>query len=176
MDEAGWVDVAEVLDALEMSHDQLLEAVATNDKGRLELEAGRVRACQGHSSGTMPVTRDGLEASWRQVQPPGSLWHGTAPRAIGGIAARGIGAGRRTHVHLAPRPDSRVGKRASVDLLLEIAPEALAAAAEPIFEAPNGVILVRHVPVACIVGVTAATPAGEAALDAARQALALHRR
>jgi putative RNA 2'-phosphotransferase len=155
MDKAGWVDVADVLATLEMSYDELLSAVATNDKGRLQLTDARVRACQGHSLAGVPVTCEALERSWQTIAPTESLWHGTNAGAIAGIAEHGITAGQRTHVHLARQPDSHVGKRARVDLLLEVSPSLLDGASLPVFEAPNGVILVRHVPVSCIVGVRA---------------------
>jgi len=180
MDAAGWVDAADVLDALDLSHKQLLDAVATNDKGRLQLAGDRLRACQGHSRANMPVTRDALEASWRTFQPEtqdqGSLWHGTGVGAIRGIAAQGIQPGERTHVHLAPRPDSHVGKRASVELLLEVSLDRLANVGISIFEAPNGVVLVRHVPLDCIIDVTAKTTARGAVLVAARHDLGLDQR
>jgi putative RNA 2'-phosphotransferase len=167
MDEAGCVDVADVLAALDMTNDELLDTVATNDKGRLQLTGGRVRACQGHSLAGVPVTQDALERTWQIITPTDSLWHGTNADAIAGIARHGITPGQRTHVHLARQPDSHVGKRARVDLLLEVSPSLLGEASLTVFEAPNGVILVRHVPPDCIVGVrpgiaTGAENAGEA--------------
>src|SRR3954447_3519486 len=77
MDEQGWADVDDVLAVLGMSHEHLFDAVAANDKGRLQLDGSRIRACQGHSLVGMPVTQDALERSWRVIRPVSSLWHGT---------------------------------------------------------------------------------------------------
>lgn len=51
MDAGGWVRVSELLPHLGASEEELRRAVANDRKGRFELgaEAGRVRACQGHS-------------------------------------------------------------------------------------------------------------------------------
>lgn len=173
MDAAGWTPVAQVLTALKISHADLEEAVRRNDKGRLQLVGDRVRACQGPSLEGMPVTRAALEATWVMVTPSRSLWHGTSVASVAGIAAGGLLPGRRSHVHLAADADARVGKRARVDLLLEVSPRELAEHGLHIFQAPNGVLLVRHVPVTCIVAVRAANPAGQRALPAARRALGL---
>jgi putative RNA 2'-phosphotransferase len=168
MDAAGWVEVTAVLDALGLTRAELDEVVATNDKGRLQLEGHRVRAGQGHSREGMPVTLDALEASWRPLEPTGPLWHGTSVAAVAGIARTGIEPGRRTHVHLAPTPDSHIGKRASVALLLEISPTGLT-----LFQAPNGVLLTRHVPTRSILSVRGANHAGRAAAGDAALALGL---
>jgi putative RNA 2'-phosphotransferase len=173
MDAAGWAPVVQVLAVLRISRADLDEAVRANDKGRLQLAGDLVRACQGHSLEGMPVTQAALEASWAVVRPSRSLWHGTSVGSVAGIAAHGLLPGRRSHVHLAADADARVGKRAHVDLLLEVSPRELAEHGLCVFRAPNGVLLVRHVPVTCIVAVRAASPAGERALPAARRALGL---
>jgi putative RNA 2'-phosphotransferase len=155
MDEAGWASVDDVLALLDITHAELLDTVETNDKGRLELEGVRIRACQGHSLAAMPVSQGALENSWTVVTPSASLWHGTTVRAIDSIGELGITPGGRSHVHLAPNADSHVGKRSSVEILLEISPQPLADEGLTIFEAPNGVIMVRHVPVVAIVAARA---------------------
>lgn len=168
MDAAGWIDVDAALDALDLTRAELDEAVATDAKARLQLVGHRVRAVQGHSCDGTPVTAHALEASWRPVDPSASLWHGTSVAAVAGIARTGIEPGRRTHVHLAAAADSHVGKRVAVALLLEVSPTGLA-----VFEAPNGVLLTRHVPTASIVGVRGTTRAGRAAAPGAAAALGL---
>ena len=172
MDAAGWAAIDDVLAVLSIDRPSLDDAVATNTKRRLQVDGPRIRACQGHSLEGTPVTLEALEASWVVAESDGSLWHGTNVAAVAGIAAEGIRPVRRTHVHLAPGPSSLVGKRAAVDLLLEVAPARLRAAGLGIFEAPNGVILVRRVPTAAIVGVRAETDRGRASLTAARDQLA----
>jgi putative RNA 2'-phosphotransferase len=120
MDQAGWASVADVLRVTGITDTALARAVKEkNDKGRLQLDGDRLRACQGHSPANTPVTREALEASWTVVHPTGRLlWHGTRLSALPGIARGGLQAGDRTHVHLAETVDSRVGKRANVEVLL----------------------------------------------------------
>jgi putative RNA 2'-phosphotransferase len=126
----------------------------------------------------MPVTLDALERSWRWAEPDHLLWHGTSVAAVEGIARTGLEPGGRTHVHLAPEADSHVGRRSAVDILLGIDPAKLRRLSVDVFEAPNGVLLARHVPVSCISRVESASKAGAEALESVRRALlgdAVHR-
>jgi len=173
MDAAGWAAIDAVLRATGMTRAELDEAVRTNTKRRLEIAGERVRACQGHSLANTAITREALERSWVAYEGDASLWHGTSRAAIDGIADAGILPIARTHVHLAPSEASLVGKRANVALLLEVDPTRLRAAGLGIFVAPNGVVLVREVPPACIVGVRATTEAGTSALDEVQGLLGL---
>lgn len=152
MDAAGWMAVGDVLDYLKMSRRTLGEIVKRNNKRRIQLVGERVRACQGHSLDCTAVTRDALEASWTVVTSDASLWHGTRTEVVGDIAREGIRALARTHVHLAPSTNSVVGKRAAVGVLLEVSPARVRDAGFRVFRAPNGVVLIRHVPPGCIVG------------------------
>jgi putative RNA 2'-phosphotransferase len=170
MDAAGWAPVAEVLRALRMTRSLFDEAVATNTKSRLEIAGDRVRASQGHSPSGTPVTLDALEASWASWSGEGPLWHGTHANALPGIARLGILSGERTHAHLTDSLESAVGKRSQVDVMLEVSPALLRAEGIGIHRSPNGVILIRHVPPACIVGLVPMTKrarADEARLRAA---------
>lgn len=152
MDAAGWAEVEDVRRVLHMSRAALEAAVRDNTKSRLELRGTRIRACQGHSLRGMPVTCDALEATWEEVGEDDPVFHGTRIAALQGIAREGILPGERTHVHLAEAIDSSVGKRAAVDVMLEVSPPRLRAEGIGIFRAPNGVILARRVPVAALVG------------------------
>lgn len=152
MDAAGWVAVDDVLRALRMPRALLEQVVTENTKNRLELRGDRVRASQGHSLDGMPVTHDGLEASWEEFRGDASIWHGTSVSAAKAIAREGIRPAARTHVHLTDALDSTVGKRSNVDLMLEVSPARLRAEGIRVFRSPNGVILVRRVPAGCIVG------------------------
>ncbi|MGK3995854.1 RNA 2'-phosphotransferase [Sorangium sp. So ce1024] len=152
MDEAGWVAVDDVLGALGMTRSRLDEVVANNTKNRLEIRGDRVRASQGHSREGMPVTLAGLEASWEELHGDASIWHGTSVDAVRGIAREGIRPVARTHVHCTDALESAVGKRSKVDVMLEISPARLRARGIRVFRSQNGVILVREVPVGCIVG------------------------
>lgn len=157
MDEAGWVDADAVLRTLHMSRAELEIVVRDNNKGRLELVEGRVRACQGHSLDNRAVTREALERSWDVYTSDASVWHGTNIEAVGSIANEGILAVARTHVHLAPAMTSKVGKRASVHVMLEVSPALVRAAGIGLYTAPNGVVLAREIPAASVVGLQAMT-------------------
>jgi len=173
MDAAGWVSVAEVLRYLRMRREDLEEIVATNTKSRLTIRGERVRACQGHSTENMPVTCEALEASWDLFAGDGSLWHGTTVDATESIARSGLVPQRRTHVHLAPSLESKVGKRSATPVVLEVSVARLREAGQGIFEAENGVVLVRHVPVACIVGLVCTTRASRASERSLRATFSL---
>jgi putative RNA 2'-phosphotransferase len=157
MDAAGWADVDDVLRTLGMSRSTLEDAVRENNKARYEVRGRRIRACQGHSRDGMPVTLEALEASWERYTGEGPVWHGTRIAAVASIAREGLLPGERTHVHLAEALDSTVGKRANVDVMLEVSPARLAAAGLALFVSPNGVVLARAVPPSAIVGLRAMT-------------------
>ena len=117
---------------------------------RVASRGARIRAVQGHSLAGTPVTLDALEASWTVVTDDAPIFHGTRLAVLGPIERDGLVPGARTHVHLAESPDARAGKRAQVDVLLEVAPAALRAAGIALHRAPNGVVLARRVPPVCI--------------------------
>jgi putative RNA 2'-phosphotransferase len=156
MDEAGWVNLDDLLRIARMSKTDLDRVMNTDPKHRLQLVGERIRACQGHSLDT-GVTREGLERSWSGYHGAGSIWHGTQLSAVPQIARQGLVPGARTHVHCADTPDSTVGKRSAAHVLLEVSPAKLRAAGQDIFESPNGVVLVRHIPRGAIIGVVPCT-------------------
>ncbi len=184
MDGAGFAAVDDVLRLVRMTPAALDEVVRDNDKGRYELRGptlapgavsaalpgARIRACQGHSSGT-PVTLEGLEATWETVAGDELLFHGTHAAVAAAICVEGLRAMERSHVHLAESERARVGKRAGVDVLLAVSPAAVRAAGFTIFRAPNGVILARAVPAEAIVDVIACNRPGERAAGALRALL-----
>ena len=146
----GWAAIADVQELLGLTRDRLDLAVRENDKQRLQVDGDRIRACQGHSLAGMPVTREALENSWERVRPTELLWHGTTRAALATIRRDGLHPGRRTHVHLAPAKDSRVGRRTRVEVLLGVDCGNL-----EVYRAPNGVLLTREVPADAIVRVDA---------------------
>lgn len=169
MDPAGWAAVPDVLRVLDIGREVLERAVAENDKDRLEFDGDSIRACQGHSIAGTPVTLAALEASWEPTSPH-RLWHGTSLAAVPGIGRSGLEPGTRTHVHLAARPDSKTGKRANVEVLLEISGPRLRRAGIEVHRAPNGVLLARHVPAAAIVDVAGVRVSAAEARRAGRTA------
>lgn len=152
MDAAGWAAVPDVLAETRLDRRELEAVVARNDKRRLQLVGDRVRACQGHSRDGVPVTLDALESSWFRFAGADRIWHGTGLGALEGIAARGIEPSARTHVHLAEGLESKVGKRAKVQVMLAVSVARLVAQGVEVWQAPNGVVLARRVPVAAIEG------------------------
>lgn len=150
MDAAGWVAVEDVLRLLELEPAALRQVVAQDEKSRLQWEGERLRACQGHSLKGTPVTPDALEQSWLPYEGRGPLWHGTSLAALPQIARDGLRPMERTHVHLAAATDSKVGKRARVDVLLRVELARLSAHGLRVFASPNGVLLVRWVPAEAI--------------------------
>ena len=153
MDAAGWTSVDEVLRVIGFDRERLVQVVRDNTKQRLQLDGDRIRACQGHSTDNPFVRVDALEKSWRRYDADEKFFHGTRADLVPVIRRDGLKPMGRTHVHCAASPDSRVGKRASVDVLLVIEPTLVRAEDLDIFVSPNGVILVRRVPPSAIVDV-----------------------
>lgn len=151
MDAAGWVPIPRVLAWARIDRATLDEVVRSNNKERYQLDGDRIRACQGHSLSGTPVTVDALEASWEVWAGQSSLWHGTTAAALPSILQQGLWPQARTHVHLAPAADAKVGKRANVQVLLRVDPARVRAAGIGIFSSSNGVILARHIPPEAIV-------------------------
>ena len=170
MDAAGWCRVDDVLGHVRIDAAQLLRVVERNNKSRLQLDHGRIRASQGHSTTGMPVTQDALEASWTRFTGTGPIWHGTQVRAAFSILASGILPAARTHVHLAAETDSVVGKRTNVGVMLGVDPQRMSAHGFGVFVSPNGVLLAREVPADCIVEIQCISRKAKACENALRRA------
>lgn len=166
MDPAGWVQVADVLAYLKVSYDELAVLVQENSKNRLQLDHQRIRACQGHSNDNPAIVIEALEASWSTSTTVDSVWHGTHVEALKTIAKQGIKPMGRTHVHCAASMDSPVGKRANVDIVLEISSKRIRQAGFTLYQAFNGVVLVRFVPSSCILHLHPQTRKGRAKVKA----------
>ena len=142
LDEAGWVDVDELLAALRLTRSELEHVVATNDKRRFAFdETGtRIRASQGHSVG--------VDLGYAAAAPPADLFHGTVERFLPAILAEGLRPGRRHAVHLSADVASAraVGARRGRPVVLRIDAAALAAAGAHFSCSANGVWLVDAVP------------------------------
>ncbi len=148
LDEAGWAEVAELLEkarragkALTM---ELLEyVVAHNDKKRFEFNAdhSRIRASQGHSIA--------VELGYRPETPPETLYHGTALRFLESIRQQGLIKGNRHHVHLSTDRQTmlEVGARHGQPVLLTINAGKMHRDGFEFYLSTNRVWLVDHVPV-----------------------------
>ncbi len=138
----GWVDVDALLQrARWISRAELEQVVAQNAKQRFALEAGRIRAQQGHSVR--------VDLHLERQDPPEILYHGTAQRYLSSILAQGLRRGTRHHVHLSAELATAraVGARHGRLVVLEVRARALADEGVPFFLSGNGVWLVAHVPV-----------------------------
>lgn len=149
LDEGGWTDVDDLLDALhahgvELTRAELDQIVASSDKQRFALSADgtRIRANQGHSVQ--------VELGLPSLTPPDVLYHGTVDVALPGIRAQGLLKGQRHHVHLSADIETakKVGGRRGKPVVLAIKAKEMAAAGHSFLRSENGVWLVDHVPVA----------------------------
>jgi putative RNA 2'-phosphotransferase len=145
LDEAGWIDVDTLLDALAAHGRPTDEATlhrlaAGTDKRRFEIVGSRIRAAQGHS---VPVDL-GLEPA----VPPPVLYHGTVRRFLDGIRASGLLPRGRHHVHLSATPEtaSIVGARRGDPVVLTIDAAAMHRDGAVFYRAANGVWLTALVP------------------------------
>src|ERR1700748_1506688 len=92
LDGGGWADVAELLQAVGLTREQLELIVAENNKSRFIFsdDGQKIRATQGHS---IPVDL-GYEAS----PPPDVLFHGTHEGVVASILEKGLRKGARNPV------------------------------------------------------------------------------
>ncbi|MFF7157277.1 RNA 2'-phosphotransferase [Streptomyces sp. NPDC008139] len=147
LDEAGWVDVDELIAACaargrRFSRAELDHVVATNDKKRFAYceDGRRIRASQGHSV----AVRLGLEAA----EPPDVLYHGTASATAPLILAEGLRPMSRQDVHLSADVETavRVGSRHGRPVVLAVDARGLAAEGHVFRISANGVWLTDRVP------------------------------
>ncbi|WP_121633351.1 RNA 2'-phosphotransferase [Tropicibacter alexandrii] len=147
LDRHGWVGIAELLRAMKragrpLSRAQLLEIVEQNDKRRFTIspDGQRIRAAQGHSVD--------VDLGLTQLEPPPTLYHGTASHSLDAIFASGLLPGRRRHVHLSGGADTAldVGRRHGKPVILCVAAREMHEAGHVFFKADNGVWLTDHVP------------------------------
>ncbi len=149
--EQGWVEVDLLIEAAARSgrrftREELDRVVATNDKQRFALsDDGRlIRASQGHSVR--------VDLALEPVEPPETLFHGTATRFLKSIAREGLRPGSRQHVHLSldEKTATTVGSRHGVPAVLVIRAGSMHREGFVFYRSDNGVWLTDAVPVAYI--------------------------
>ncbi|MEM1093278.1 MAG: RNA 2'-phosphotransferase [Bacteroidota bacterium] len=147
LDAHGWVAVDALLQGAQaagvtLDRAMLDEVVRTSDKQRFAFSADgqRIRASQGHS------VRVDLQLA--PVQPPATLFHGTATRFLASIRTYGLRPGTRQHVHLSADATTatRVGQRHGTPVVLTVHASPLHAAGHRFFRSANGVWLTDTVP------------------------------
>lgn len=148
LDNEGWADVDHLLACLAgsgkiTSLQELETVVAENDKQRFRFseDRTRIRANQGHSIA--------IDLALQPVQPPSTLYHGTATRFLESIREKGLVKGSRQHVHLSAERTTahKVGQRHGRPVILIVEAAKMSADGFDFFVSDNGVWLVDHVPV-----------------------------
>lgn len=147
LDEAGWVDVAVLLERCAahgkaISREALHEIVATSPKQRFAVstDGERIRANQGHSVG--------VELGYEPAEPPLELFHGTVEKFLAAIRNDGLLKMQRHHVHLSPDRETaaNVGQRRGKPIILIVQAERMARSGHEFYLSTNGVWLTDHVP------------------------------
>ncbi|MEM7126063.1 MAG: RNA 2'-phosphotransferase [Chloroflexota bacterium] len=146
LDVAGWADVPELIRlarqaGVDLNEELLVEVVQNNDKQRFALspDGQRIRANQGHS---IDVTL-GLKS----IEPPETLYHGTATRFLEAILQEGLKPGNRQHVHLSSDVETaiKVGRRHGKPTVLVVQAGPMARAGYLFYRSDNGVWLTDYV-------------------------------
>lgn len=151
LDPEGWVEVEQLVAGLRtrpgwpaVTVEQVRHVVETSDKQRFELNGSLIRARYGHSRAARPT--------YRAVEPPPVLYHGTPRRNVEQILKDGLKAMSRQYVHLSATPAMarQVGRRRDEKPALLRIRAAEAHAAGIVFGTPSGqadnVYLVEAVP------------------------------
>jgi putative RNA 2'-phosphotransferase len=148
LDKNGWASVESLLEKVNASHVQFNKAeldfvVENNNKKRFSYNYNqtKIRANQGHSID--------IELGYAPVEPPETLFHGTAKQFLTNIKAQGLQKMNRHHVHLSADKDTaiNVGQRHGVVTVLTVQSKAMYDAGYEFFLSTNGVWLTDHVPV-----------------------------
>jgi putative RNA 2'-phosphotransferase len=121
LDPDGYAGLHDVLSAVQAAMPDATEAeliavvdTIEPDKRRFTISDGEIRANYGHSLAT--------RIEYPAGDPPEVLWHGTADRALPGIAAYGLLPMKRQYVHLTTDPNIalRVGARYGTPRVLKV--------------------------------------------------------
>jgi putative RNA 2'-phosphotransferase len=147
LDSAGWVRVAELLEAMgrhgfALTREELERVVETSDKKRFALsdDGERIRASQGHSVE--------VELGYEPATPPEVLYHGTVDRFLAPIRQKGLVKGARHHVHLSADVGTatKVGGRRGRAVVLTVDAAGMVREGIVFYVSANGVWLTEHVP------------------------------
>lgn len=142
LDAQGWADVDEVIAKAgargkHYSRTLIEQIVRDSDKQRFKLsdDGRRIRANQGHSID--------IDLALQPVEPPASLYHGTATRFAASIRSTGLEKRSRQHVHLSLERDTaiKVGSRHGAPLVLHVRAGEMHAQGFVFYRSDNGVWL-----------------------------------
>jgi putative RNA 2'-phosphotransferase len=147
LEPGGWVGVDALLNALKqkgkiVSREKLEAVVSQNDKRRFSFDATRerIRANQGHSTS--------VDLELEPMEPPETLYHGTASANLTAILETGLVRMKRHHVHLSHDTETahRVGSRHGKPVVLRVRARAMRDAGFVFYRSENGVWLADSVP------------------------------
>ena len=146
IDDFGWAKVEDLINGINKSGRNinmciLEEIVRTDNKQRYSFneDKTKIRANQGHS---IPVN---LELN--ELEPPKTLYHGTATKSIEGIKSQGIKSMSRQWVHLSKDFETakQVGARHGKPMILIINTERMYKDGIKFYLSENGVWLTEYV-------------------------------
>ena len=141
MDKNGWVSVASVLDALNITMQELELIVTENNKKRFEFNNDQtlIRARQGHSVN--------VDVGLKEVRILHPLYHGTAERFLDSIKEKGLLKGTRQHVHLTDNVTTaqQVGSRHGKPVVIVVDTEKMMRDGVKVYLSNNGVYLTDYV-------------------------------
>ncbi|MDU9026201.1 RNA 2'-phosphotransferase [Pseudomonas corrugata] len=152
LDSEGWADIESLIagaaeDGRPLNMDLIQAVVSSSDKKRFSLsdDGLRIRAVQGHSTGTVSLQHV-------EKEPPELLYHGTATRFLESIWEKGLIPGSRHHVHLSQDMQTAiaVGQRYGKPVVLKVDALRMHQQGFKFFQAENGVWLTDHVPASLI--------------------------
>ena len=146
LDEHGWANVDELIEGIAKQYsfdrNMLEEIVATDNKQRYSFNEDHtlIRANQGHS---IPV-----DVELKKVNPPESLYHGSAEKYEDSIVAQGLIPKSRLYVHLSEAYETavNVGKRHGKPVIYKVLSGKMAQDGYEFFLSENGVWLTKSVP------------------------------
>ena len=147
LDPEGWADLDELIrlagaKGVSLTPALVQEIVATNDKKRFALDGSgkRIRANQGHSVS--------VDLKLVAVEPPPTLFHGTATRFVSSIRELGLVSGSRQHVHLSEKSATatQVGSRHGKPVVLVVQAIEMHLAGHAFYISDNGVWVTDSVP------------------------------
>ena len=146
IDESGWANVEDLINGINNSGrnidmDILEEIVRTDNKQRYSFneDKTKIRANQGHS---IPVN-----VELKELEPPNTLYHGTATKSLEGIKQLGIKSMSRLYVHLSKDFETakQVGSRHGECVVLVINAKRMYENGIKFYLSENGVWLTEYV-------------------------------
>ena len=147
LDENGWADTNALISGMnkakrKVTLEDLKVVVDNNNKQRFKFndDYSKIRANQGHSVQ--------VDVEMKEVEPPDSLYHGTATRFLDSIKANGLLPQKRLHVHLSSDKETaiNVGQRHGKPIVLSINAAKMYEDGFVFYLSENGVWLTSAVP------------------------------